>query len=279
MKKNILLVALGLGFLAFLFLDASSGAASVQDRDRTGSPVASGTCANCHSGGNFSTSVSVQVLDGDTPVTTYEPEKKYTFTVSISAMNNPAAYGFQAVALTVADSTNAGSFGTAPDGTQVITLNNRQYFEQSRRNAVSSWSIEWTAPATGAGDVNFYAAGNAVNQAGGSNGDSPDILDTPFTLTENITSNTASIQPLDLQMRVFPNPVQDRLNLRVDGSENGRFQLQLLNTAGQLVQSGQVEVIDGTANQQLEVQDLPSGHYYLHLSNGKGVKTMGVVKE
>jgi len=63
MKKNVLLTVLGLSFLAFLFLDASSGVASSQGKDRTGSPVASGTCANCHNGGNFNTSVSVQLLD------------------------------------------------------------------------------------------------------------------------------------------------------------------------------------------------------------------------
>lgn len=278
MKKNVLLIAFGLGFLAFLFYASSSGAAASQEADRTGSPVASGTCANCHSGGNFNTEVSAQVLDGETAVTAYEPGKQYTFTVSISASNNPSAYGFQSVALT-ADNSNAGSFGTAPDGTQVETLNDRQYFEHSTRSDSSSWSIEWTAPAVGTGDVKFYAAGNAVNRANGSGGDSPDILDMPLTLTENVVSNTAAIEQLDLRMRVFPNPVEDVLNLQVEGSENGRFQLRLLNTAGQLIQTDQIEVVNGYANQQLQVHDLPGGHYFLHLTNGRQLKTMGIVKK
>lgn len=279
MKKNVLLTTFGLLLLAFLFFEASSGVAASQGADRTGAPGADADCNSCHGGGNFGTSVSVQVLDGQTAVTTYEPGKKYTFKVTINASNSPAGYGFQSVAVVANGNANAGSFGTAPNGTQVTNLNGRQYFEHGARSAANNWSIEWTAPSAGTGEVRFYAAGNAVNANGDSGGDSPAKLPAPLSLAESITSSVAAIEQLDLQMKVFPNPVQDRLNLQIDGSENGRFQLRLLNTTGQLVQSGQIQIVNGRANERLQVQDLPAGYYYLHLTDGRRVKTVGIVKE
>lgn len=279
MKKNVLLTTLGLLFLAFLFYEASSGVAAAQNADRTGAPGSDSSCNSCHGGGNFNASVSVAVLDGETAVTAYEPGKKYTFRVTVNASNAPAGYGFQAVGVVAEGNANAGSFGTAPTGTQVTSLNGRQYFEHSGRSTGNSWAIEWTAPAAGTGEVRFYAAGNAVNGDFNSGGDSPDRLDSPLSLSENVASSLAAVEQLDLNMKVFPNPVQDRLNLQVEGSENGRFELRLLNTAGQLVRSAQVLIANGRSNEQLEVTELPAGLYFLHLTDGRRVKTMHVVKE
>ena len=210
MKKNVLLTTLGLLFLAFLFYEASSGVAATQGADRTGAPGSDAGCNSCHGGGAFNTSVSVAVLDGETPVTAYEPGMKYTFRVTVNAANNPAGYGFQAVGVVANGNANAGSFGAAPSGTQVTNLSGRQYFEHSQRNTANSWSIEWTAPAAGTGEVRFYAAGNAVNANGDSGGDSPASLPSPLSLSENVASSLAAVRQLDLNMKVFPNTVRDR---------------------------------------------------------------------
>lgn len=279
MKKNVLLTTLSLLFLAFLFYEASSGVAAAQGVDRTGAPGSDAGCNSCHGGGNFNTSVSVAVLDGETPVTAYEPGKKYTFRVTVNAANNPAGYGFQSVGVVAQGNANAGSFGTAPTGTQVTNLSGRQYFEHSQRNTGNSWSIEWTAPAAGTGEVRFYAAGNAVNANGDSGGDSPARLSSPLSLSENIASSLAAVERLDLQMKVFPNPVQDQLSLQIEGSEEGPFQLRLLNGAGQLVRSTNIQVVNGKAIERLEVSKLPAGLYHLHLTDGRRVKTIRAVKE
>lgn len=278
MKKNTLLAALGLCLLAFLFYDASGGVGAVQNANRTGSPGSSAGCNACHGGGNYNAAISVEVLDGETPVTAYEPGQKYTFKVTINAENNPAGYGFQSVAMVAADNSNAGSFGEAPTGTDVVTLNNLQLFEHAQRSAENSWSIEWTAPAAGTGDVQIYAAGNAVN-GGGTSGDSPTSLENPLVLTENVASSLAAIERLDLNMNVYPNPVRDQLNIQITGAENGRYQWGLFNKHGQRLRADQIEVIDGRADRLIPVADLPAGAYLLRLHNGRGVQTTLVAKE
>ena len=45
----------------------SGGAGSGGLGDRTGSPLSSGTCTACHSGGAFNASLAIQVFDGATP--------------------------------------------------------------------------------------------------------------------------------------------------------------------------------------------------------------------
>ena len=279
MKKNVLLTTLGFVFLAVLFSAASRGVAATQGVDRTGAPGSAAGCNSCHGGGNFHTSVSLQMLEGTEPVSAYEPGKTYTFTVTVNASNNPAGYGFQTVGIVAADNSNAGSFGTAPAGTAIRTLNDRQYFEHSQRNTTNTWSIDWTAPAAGRGEVRFYAAANAVNGDGDISGDSPVRLGTPLSLTENLASGLAAVEQLDLQLKIFPNPVRNQLNLQINGSENGRFQLHLLNVAGQIVQSAQIDVINGRANREFSLRELPAGQYFLHLSDGQRVRTGIFLKE
>ena len=278
MKRRFLLSSFVFFLLIFFFYAASSGVAVSQNRDRTGSPLTSGSCATCHSGGNFDPSISVEVLDDDVPVTTYEPGKTYSFKVTINASNNPAGYGFQAVALK-SDTTNAGDFGTPPADTRVTTLNNLKYFEQSTRSATNSWSVDWIAPDAGAGDVRFYASGNAVNGADGISGDSPASLDSPFVLMEDVASSTVAVERLDLQMKVFPNPVQNVLNLEMKGAEEGRLQLSLINGNGQVLQNRQLEHFSGYTNQELDVQHLPAGFYNLLVSDGEKVNSIMVVKK
>lgn len=280
MKINVLLTALGLLFLAFLFYGSSSGAALIQAADRTGSPVGSGSCATCHSGGNYETTVIAQVLDGETAVTEYEPGKTYTFKLTVNTDNGvPAAFGFQAVALTGEDNVNAGSFGVAALPARITLLNSRQYFEHFEPSTQNNWSIEWTAPVAGTGDVFFYAAGNAVNRNNSTSGDEPDLLDEPLVLTESVVSSVFAVATLDLEMTVFPNPVRDLLNLRIRGTENGRFQLRLFDAGGRLLRSTPVEVTGGRAEQQLAVEELPGGLYFLQLSDGQRVKGMVVRKQ
>ena len=93
MKNNLLFTILGLSCLAFLFYDASGGVGAIQNADRTGSPLTSGNCASCHSGGNFNTSVAVELLDGDTPVATYQPEQNYTLRVTVNIQVENFAVG------------------------------------------------------------------------------------------------------------------------------------------------------------------------------------------
>lgn len=156
--------------------------------DKTGGPLSTGTCADCHSGGNFSPSVSMEVLDGNNnPVTDYVPGNNYTVNISVTAgAGAPSGYGFQAVALDGANA-QAGTFGTpTTSNSQISNSGSIQYIEHSGASSSGVFSYPWTAPASGTGNVVFYYMGLAVNGMGNTAGDSPTSPGT-ITLTESAT--------------------------------------------------------------------------------------------
>ena len=75
------------------------------------------------------------------------------------------------------------------NGDDVTTLS---HTEAGSNPTDRAWMIEWTAPATGSGDVIFWLAGNSVNGDGSPAGDSWNRLS--FSLGEGVDSgNTRTI--------------------------------------------------------------------------------------
>ncbi|NJM80914.1 MAG: hypothetical protein HC854_17215 [Flavobacterium sp.] len=150
----------------------SSGAAATGFGDRTGGPVAIGTCTNCHSGGSYSPSISLNITDnGGNPITDYIPGQEYNLSFQITNTNGtPGGYGMQATAL-LANNAAAGTFSTPSSNAQIIPLSGRSYFEHNMRSATPTFTSKWTAPSSGSGAITFYFVGNAVNGNGGTSGD------------------------------------------------------------------------------------------------------------
>ncbi|MGH9631952.1 MAG: choice-of-anchor V domain-containing protein [Bryobacteraceae bacterium] len=150
----------------------------------TGAPADSGgrTCTACHAGtavngggGNVALS-----FDGGN---TYTPgtNKRVTITITDSAAS---AWGFQATARLASDEATgqAGSLVPAA-GQRVICSGGGQrpaggcpagtveFIEHTSPSSTNTITFEWTPPATAAGDVKFYVAGNAANGNGQNSGD------------------------------------------------------------------------------------------------------------
>lgn len=166
-KKKIILIGYAFMILGyFVFSARSGGVAEMLNSDSTGSPLSSGlVCSNCHSGGSFNVAANMQILDAsNTPVTSYIPGQTYTMTLQVSG--TAPHYGAQAVALK-SDNTNAGTMGNpTTDNTQVSSIGNVSYLEHSARSSSGIFSVPWTAPISGSGDVNIYYIGNAVDGFG-----------------------------------------------------------------------------------------------------------------
>lgn len=75
---------------------------------------------------------------------------------------------------------------------------------------------------------------------------------------------------------VFPNPASDYVNIQFDTPTDGEISLFLLNNQGKPIKTGKIE--SGTLEKQINMQDLPSGIYYLRLIKGKLVNVYKVVK-
>ncbi|MEZ4985289.1 MAG: choice-of-anchor V domain-containing protein [Saprospiraceae bacterium] len=264
--------------MAIIFLGSSNGPGNVQGQDRTGSPVANGSCANagCHAAGAFNPSISLEVLQDGMPVTVYTPGQSYTMRVTIAADANAAVYGFQAVAL-LDGNTQAGSF-TAAAGTQVTPLSGRQYVEHSQRSTSNTFEVMWTAPAAGSGDVRFFSAGVAANNLNGPAGDGTSSLAAPVVLPE-IVVGTRELPELASDMRLFPNPVQDIIQLSFTAEETTNATLRLFDTSGKTVWQKPLQVVAGQNQLQNSVANLPAGHYVLEVAGEKAVSRLQMVKQ
>jgi hypothetical protein len=233
---------------------SSNGAGASQSADRTGSPVSSGTCANCHSGGSSVPGLSVQLLDNGNPVTSYQPDKDYTLKVTVSG-SEYQRFGFQAVALDGADE-QAGSLTAVSSGTRVLTLAGRQYGEHTNPVAGGVFEMTWKAPASGKGTVKVFTAGLGAKSPSSSDGDR--TATNLLTLNESAGSNVSnSSAPA---MLVYPNPAE---NLLFFGSEK-------LKDVTVTSVDGRVVMAHRAATDKITVSALPAGLYLIQGSRADG---------
>ncbi|MDE3198095.1 MAG: IPT/TIG domain-containing protein [Acidobacteriota bacterium] len=185
------------------------------------------TCANCHSGGKGSGSVSVKFPNG----LNYTPGVAQNLVVTVS---DPVQrrWGFQLAARQAGNSTTqAGQFTPGGDGyTQLVCTSpaffNEQYGNGCMNSATyplqyiehtlagtrygqgssASFSFTWTPPADSTGNIAIYVAGNAANGDGNTSGDhiytanytlSPAAATSPTlpTIAKNGVVNAAGYQP------------------------------------------------------------------------------------
>ncbi len=174
----------------------SSGFGSTTNQDNTGSPLSTGSCANCHNGASYGTSIVLSMKDGGgNSVTSYTPGNSYTLEYKVTSTSG-TKYGVQGTILTSSNA-KAGTMGTPTStATHVISISNRDYIEQSSAATGTSnqfsFTVPWTAPASGTGTITMYGIGLTVNGNGSTNGDktsSPASLQ----ITESTSSSNTSV--------------------------------------------------------------------------------------
>lgn len=279
MKRKTLYAIFVAAFSAVLYFNYSGGPAAGGAGDVSGSPLSGGICTSCHGGGSFAPTVSAQLLKNGSPVTQYEPGEDYTFRLTITPTNGtPSRYGFQAVALRGESNANAGTWDSPPAGTRISTLSSRQYFEHSTPRPGSTFEIKWEAPVAGSGSVRFYAAGNAVNNNGSTDGDAAAALTNALVISERSTSSAFEVAVLPAEIKAYPNPVEAQLNLKIQIKESGRYFLTLHDMLGKELQRKTIQLLNGENQETLNVDHLAAGHYAVRLTDGKRVATQQIVK-
>lgn len=157
-RLGLLLVA------ATLLVGAAHANSTNPPLERTGAPD-EGNCSQCHMGTALNGGGGEITIDG--PLV-YEPGETYELEVRII---DPSAtrWGFQLTVLDTANDMAVGTLTATASGTATAVSGGRQYLRQTNAPNASetfAWLFEWTAPSEGAGDVIFYAAGNAANGFG-----------------------------------------------------------------------------------------------------------------
>lgn len=282
MKLRIIYTLFILSFGATLFLSNSGGRATGSNEGNTGAPNDNGnsnrTCQTCHNNGNFVVTPELEITDGNGTVVTdnLTGGETYTIKLTVNATNNPSGYGFQMVALNAADGVDGTPVNTwnAPGGNvQLATIGNgRQYAEQNAISSSNEFVMEWTAPSSG--DVTFYYGGNAINDNGNTNGDNAVMSSTSLSLTPVSTNELEKKVALD----IYPNPVQDIINLSSSAQESGTYDLILFDQTGRQLFTKRVNIPSGENITPIIVNQLSTGIYNLVLSDGKNKLTKKVVK-
>jgi len=219
MKRfNHLLLAVSLTLVTVLLVLGNSSGPAANDNYYTGAPSGFGgtesTCDNCHSGGIYGEPAitTLFILDG-TPVeniTEYVPGATYDVSVSVAGTGDltPGGFGFSSIFLQDADNAPGGTPSAPVAGAQIsdgAAGTGRKYVEQASVSNDGIWSFKWTAPAAGAGSVNYYVSGNLINEDGFTSGDNGSTSPTIITLAEGalpveLTAIKASVRKSNVDL-------------------------------------------------------------------------------
>lgn len=198
LKKTLILAMVSLA--GYFSLNYSTGPAN-SGQAVSGAPFDGGaTCTNCHSAGtSYAATLSIELLDGTTPVTSYTAGNSYTLRITRSANATynamvDAGFGFQLTCATGAGYTNNDDWGTLPSNTADIFTAGRNYIEHSQKlsKTITQLDFPWTAPTSAtAGDAKFYIALNTVNGDGMNAND--EVLNDSLIIAAPIVCPTPSV--------------------------------------------------------------------------------------
>lgn len=176
MKKRLLTIAF-LSTIIICYFSLSSNQNGKKGVSTTG-------CTNCH-GTSAKTATTVSVTFDGATMTSYTPGQKYQVTIKLTHttyLNSPNNSGFDATF-------SKGTLSNNPSGVAISTLEIYHTTPKAMSSGTSSWTFDWTAPASGSGAVTINVAGMVAN--GNGTDDSNDAWNkTTVTLSEASTAST-----------------------------------------------------------------------------------------
>jgi hypothetical protein len=102
----------------------------------------------------------------------YEPGKTYPVTLTITHVDGRQYWGFQAASRVKATGAQAGQLKATDQDTQVLEAKGVQYIEHTLLGIpTNTFTFDWVAPGSPAGDVIVHVAGNAADGSGEASGD------------------------------------------------------------------------------------------------------------
>lgn len=269
MKKVVLSIfslSIVLIGLSIVLSSSSQGRAFAANAGNTGAPGESTVCGSCHAGGSFtSTTYQIELLDSqNNVVNSYIPGNVYTlrgsFTTPIGGIS-PPRYGFQVVSL-IGTNTAYNAWSSPSANARVASASNgRSYAEHRGPSASNVYTVNWTAPTAGSGNVTFYSAANGVNRNSNTSGDNS--FRNQITISESISTGISNVESVS-DFLLYPNPVKNVLY--ITGAPDFKGALSIID------QSGKVVLVAPFNGPQLTLQmgDLSNGLYFVRAESTTG---------
>lgn len=269
MKKTITSISLVL--ITFISTSAfiiknSSGIAN-----QTGSPGET-SCSSCHGGGTAAASGITITAAPSFTNDEYVPGTTYTITVAANATGF-THYGFGCEILDGSNA-NAGTMQAAGTGVKFLTGGGKKNAVHTapKTGSIASFVFQWVAPVEGSGDATIYAAANAVNANGSTNGDFP-IPPVTMPLTEAAPTVTVDTgihgngAILASEVSVYPNPSSGFTNISYLLKQSNIIVVELVDITGKTVKELINEKQDpGYHSQILSLQGVIAGIYFVKTS-------------
>ncbi len=226
--------------------------------------------SGCHGASNAATVPSMVVVaktSGDTVKDNkYTPGVTYVLTV-VGSNATAQGFGFILRASQNGGAAQAGSFTnpTPSASTKTQLAGGFTVFEHKSilhpGFGLFSASVDWTAPAAGAGNVVMNLAVNAVNANGTTSGDQWNT--TSVSLTEGPPSSVEAIA-VSLQLNAYPNPANNILNIDIQNNAAGNYTYTIYSMNG-------VKAAQGSLNHNvnsIDVSALAKGMHFISITNG-----------
>ena len=248
MKKTVLSI-FTLAVFATILTSSSGG----RTDGRSGSPGdANLDCGQCHGGSTASTS---SMIATDIPASGYVGGSTYNVTVTV-AETGASMFGFQITA-EHSSSAKAGTFATGGNSEiytvtagHAVTHNTAGTFGTDSK----SWTMTWTAPSSGSGDVTFYVAGNGANGTGDATGDV--IYTDSQAAVEDVANGLEAIYQ-NSSLRVYTNPTIDFFIINEI--------VKVSNVVLYDLKGSEVKSFANSVN-QFDVSDIEQGTYLLYIN-------------
>ena len=95
-------------------------------------------------------------------------------------------------------------------------------------------------------------------------------------------SNITGIETIDeksINLNVYPNPTASNATLTFENTQNETIHINILNSTGQIVNHQYVNTTPGKNQVDLELNNLPTGIYYVSINTEQGQFTKAIVKQ
>ena len=242
-----------------------------------------GNCTSCHSGYamNLSSgSLKISLVDslGDT-VEYYKPGATYYINVNVS-FTGRSKFGFEE---TVRKQLDNSAIGTITPGTGVAFCYGTQNYitHTSSSNTGTNgktWTSKWVAPASGAGNIVFYANGNAANGDGSKHGDY--IYSASLVIADSGAEMGIAQQPITRFTNVYPNPCADILCASFSQKAASQANISLLDLQGRVIKNIFNEyTAQGEHHFNTNMSDVSKGVYFLKIESGGKPGYLKIIKE
>jgi hypothetical protein len=269
-----LLLVMGLLLVPLSAMAYSSG----PPNGRTNAPGET-NCTACHSTFPLNSGSGSLVV---TDLGSWEPGQTYDLTVTL-ADPDASRWGFEFTVLDQGGS-RAGTLASLDANTQVSSTASRDYAKQTSAGSQpgtpdqASWTVRWTAPDAGSGDLTLYMAANAANGNSAASGDRIYAINSTWSEGTTSPAPMPALAGADLKAN-YPNPFNPRTTLAFELASDQQVALNIYSLDGRLVR----ELISGTRSAgRHEVawdgldrsgRAVPSGTYLYRLQAGGQVQT------